>query len=163
NHTRHLALDRLEQEAKERGANAVVDVLTHIIPFGPGVKEMLMVGTASHNPVLGEHAQPVTSELTGEELRNLTQLGYPPGRLVLGPSVFSLGIAGSFRTFFRSFQRGEINEVTRLIYGARENCLEHLERDAQAAQADHVLGIKVYVYEISSSFVEVMAIGTAVR
>src|SRR5438309_2338173 len=53
NHTRHLALERLEKEAHERGANAVVDIQTHIIPFGPGVSEMLMVGTASHNPVLG--------------------------------------------------------------------------------------------------------------
>jgi uncharacterized protein YbjQ (UPF0145 family) len=35
NHTRHLALERLEQEAHERGANAVVDIITHIIPFGP--------------------------------------------------------------------------------------------------------------------------------
>ena len=45
NHTRHLALQRLEQEARERGANAVVDIITRIKPFGPGVSEMLMVGT----------------------------------------------------------------------------------------------------------------------
>src|SRR5205807_2779257 len=65
NHTRHLALERLEKEAHERGVNAVVDIQTHIIPFGPGVSEMLMVGTASHNPVLGAVDPPVTSELTG--------------------------------------------------------------------------------------------------
>src|SRR5262245_21847597 len=70
NHTRRLALERLEHEAKDRGANAVVDIITKIVPFGPGVKEMLMVGTASHNPVLGDPETPVTSELTGEELWN---------------------------------------------------------------------------------------------
>src|SRR5262249_60698599 len=49
NHTRHLALERLEHEARERGANAVVDIKTEILPFGAGVREMLMVGTASHH------------------------------------------------------------------------------------------------------------------
>src|SRR5438445_7906280 len=87
NHTRHLALERLEKEAHERGANAVVDITTRILPFGTGVREMLMVGTASFNPVLGKLDRPVTSELTGEELWNLTQRGYAPLRLVLGASV----------------------------------------------------------------------------
>src|SRR6266851_4173782 len=59
-----------KQEARDRGANAVVDIITRVLPFGPGVREMLMVGTASHNPVLGETKDPVTSELTGEELWN---------------------------------------------------------------------------------------------
>src|SRR5262249_54873379 len=36
NHTRHLALERLEVEAAERGCNAVVDVITRILPLGPG-------------------------------------------------------------------------------------------------------------------------------
>src|SRR5262249_5348374 len=121
NHTRHLALERLEQEAKERGANAVVDILTHILPFGPGVTEMLMGGTAPHNPVLGEPQMPVTSELTGEELWNLAKLGYAPLRLVLGTSVYALGVAGGISSFLRSFARGEVNAVTRLIYEAREN------------------------------------------
>jgi uncharacterized protein YbjQ (UPF0145 family) len=163
NHIRHLALERLEQEAKERGANAVVDIITHILPFGPGVKEMLMVGTASHNPALGNPEVPVTSELTGEELWNLAQLGYAPLRLLLGTSVYALGVAGGIKTFFRSFQRGEVNAVTRLIYEARENCLHHIEHEAKALKADSVIGTKLYIYEIGSSFVEVMAIGTAIR
>jgi hypothetical protein len=92
NHTRHLALERLEREALERGANAVVDIHTKILPIGVGAREMLMVGTASFNPVLGKGPRPVTSELTGEELWNLTQIGYhlaAPART----SVYSLGIS----------------------------------------------------------------------
>ena len=54
NHTRHLALERLEDEAAERGCNAVVDIITRILPFGVGVREMLMVGTGSYNPALGQ-------------------------------------------------------------------------------------------------------------
>ena len=106
NHTRHLALERLEAEAAERGCNAVVDIITKIIPFGPGVREMLMVGTGSYNPALGQPKVPVTSELTGEELWNLTQLGYAPVRLLLGTSVYALGFAGGVSAFFRSFGGG---------------------------------------------------------
>src|SRR5207248_7795872 len=131
NHTRHLALERLEKEAQERGANAVIDINTRIMPFGPGVREMLMVGTASHNPALGQPEKPVTSELTGEELWNLTQMGYAPLRLLLGTSVYALGFAGGFTAFFRSFARGEIDEVTRLVYDARENCLDHIRLEAE--------------------------------
>jgi uncharacterized protein YbjQ (UPF0145 family) len=163
NHTRHLALERLEQEASERGANAVVDIHTHILPFGTGIREMLMVGTASHNPVLGKPEKPVTSELTGEELWNLTKLGYAPLRLLLGTSVYALGLTGGIGAFFRSFGRGEIDSVTRLIYEARENCLEHIHKEAEELKADGVIGIKLFIYELGSGFVEVMAIGTAIK
>ena len=163
NHTRHLALERLEAEAAERGCNAVVDIITRIIPFGPGVREMLMVGTGSHNPMLGQPKVPYTSELTGEELWNLTKLGYAPLRLVLGTSVYALGFAGRCRAFFRSFSRGEVDEVTRMVYDARENALNHIRIEAEELKADGVIGIKLFIHEIGAGLVEVMAIGTAIR
>jgi uncharacterized protein YbjQ (UPF0145 family) len=163
NHTRHLALERLEAEAAQRGANAVVDITTRILPFGPGVREMLMVGTASFNPALGQVAKPVTSELTGEELWNLTNLGYEPVRLMLGSSVYALGVGGGLATFFKSFARGEVNEMTRLVYAARENALEHIHREATTLQADGIIGVKIFIYEVGGGMVEVMAIGTAIK
>jgi uncharacterized protein YbjQ (UPF0145 family) len=163
NHTRHLALERLEAEAAERGCNAVVDIITRIIPFGPGVREMLMVGTGSWNPHLGQPKTPYTSELTGEELWNLTRMGYAPLRLLLGTSVYALGFAGGFSAFFRSFARGEVDEVTRLVYDARENCLDHIRLEAEELRADGVIGIKIFIHEIGVGLVEVMAIGTAIR
>jgi uncharacterized protein YbjQ (UPF0145 family) len=163
NHTRHLALERLEAEAAERGCNAVVDIITRIIPFGPGVREMLMVGTGSFNPALGHPKVPYTSELTGEELWNLTQLGFAPRRLLLGTSVYALGLAGGFTAFFRSFARGEVNEVTRLVYDARENCLEHIRREAEELKVDAVIGVKIFINELGAGLVEVMAIGTGIK
>jgi uncharacterized protein YbjQ (UPF0145 family) len=163
NHTRHLALERLENEARERGANAVVDIYTHVLPIGAGAREMLMVGTASHHPAFGQPDRPVTSELTGEELWNLARLGYGPLRLLLGTSVYSLGFAQGIGAFFKGLSRGEVNSVTQLIYQARANCLEHIHTEANAIGADLVIGIKVFIYEIGSSFVEVMAIGTAIK
>ena len=163
NHTRHLALERLEAEAAERGCNAVVDITTKIMPFGTGVREMMKVGTGSFNEVLGHPKVPYTSELTGEELWNLTQLGYAPLRLVLGTSVYALGFAGGVSAFFQSFGRGEIDEVTRLVYDARENCLDHIRIEAEELKVDGVIGIKIFIHEIGAGLVEVMAIGTAIR
>jgi uncharacterized protein YbjQ (UPF0145 family) len=163
NHTRHLALERLEKEAAERGANAVVDIHTHILPLGAGACEMLMVGTASHHTAFGQPSRPVTSELTGEELWNLARMGYAPLRLLLGTSVYSLGFARGVGAFFKQMSRGEVGSITQLIYEARANCLAHIEAEAQSIGADAVIGIKVFIYEIGSSFVEVMAIGTAVK
>ena len=163
NHTRHLALERIEAEAAQRGANAVVDITTRILSFGPGVREMLMVGTASNNPALGKLDKPVTSELTGEELWNLTQLGYMPVRLVLGSSIYALGLGGGIKALFNSLARGEVTSITRLVYEARENCLDHIRRDAETLRADLIIGVKVYIYEMSGGLVEVLAIGTAIR
>ncbi len=163
NHTRHLALTRLEQEAYNLGCNAVVDINTKILSFGVGVSEMLMVGTGSYNPTLGQLPRPLTSELTGEELWNLTQMGYAPLRLVMGTSVYSLGIIGGITAAFRSLRRGEIPEMTRLVYEARENCLGLIRKEAEELKADGVLGIKLFVYDIGSGLIEIMAIGTAIR
>jgi len=124
---------------------------------------MLMVGTASHNPALGNPDRPVTSELTGEELWNLAQLGYGPMRLLLGTSVYSIGFARGIGAMFQGLSRGEVTSITQLIYEARTNCLEHINREAKEIGANGVIGIKVFIYEIGSSLVEVMAIGTAIK
>lgn len=163
NKTRHLALERLEHEALQRGCNSVCDVVTKIIPFGLTTREMLMVGTGSYNPVLGQPKRPYTSELTGDELWNLTKLGYAPLRLVLATSVYALGLAGGISAFFQSFARGEIDEVTRMIYDARENCVHLIRHEAEELGADGVLGVKLHIHEIGSGLIEVMAIGTAIK
>ena len=59
--------------------------------------------------------------------------------------------------------RGEIRELTTLIYEAREEALKHIARDAERCNADEVLGIKTYVYNLGSGIIEFLAIGTAVK
>lgn len=164
NKTRHLALQRITAEAVSAGANAVVGINTSIIPF-QGMQEMVMIGTAARHPLLPpEYDQtPITSDLTNEEMWNLVHMGYMPLQLVLGVSVYSLGFVGGIKAAFKSFVRGEINELTTLIYEARENAVAHLTRDADACGADDVVGIKTYVYQVGSGMIEFMAIGTAVK
>src|SRR5262249_54305167 len=155
NRTRHLALQRICADAQSVGANAVVGIETSIIPFR-GMQEMVMIGTASHHDGLPAAAasapprpgmpamggpMPVTSDLTCEEMWNLCHLGYMPVRLLLGCSVYSLGLVGGIAAAFRSFVRGEITELSKLIYEARHNALARIAAEAEACGADDVVGI----------------------
>jgi uncharacterized protein YbjQ (UPF0145 family) len=167
NGIRHLALQRMKMEAAAIGANAVVDVDVDIRPFGPGVVELLMTGTAAHHPRLmqGQVApeQVVTSELTGEELWNFARIGYAPVELVMATSVYSIGVAGSIGTLFSGLSKGELKELTELVYRARENCLEHMRQEAARLGAERVIGARLHIRELSAGLIEVVAIGTAAR
>jgi len=90
-------------------------------------------------------------------------LGYAPMKLLLGTSVYSLGFIGGITSFVKSFVRGEINELTRLVYAARENALSIMNEEAKAIGADDVVGVKTYVYQLGNGLVEFLAIGTAVK
>ncbi len=164
NETRHHALDRLVTHAKAVRANAVVGVRTNVLHFA-GFHEMFMAGTAAYHPQLPPEFQsaPVTSDLTGEELWGMTQLGYMPIKLLISTSVYSLGAIGGIKAAFRSFVKGEIGDLTTLIYDAREHVFDRMKREAAAVGAEEVVGIKTYIIELGSSLVEIFAVGTAVR
>jgi uncharacterized protein YbjQ (UPF0145 family) len=163
NHTRHLALERIVAQAQAVGANAVIGIETRVLPF-QGVHEMMMMGTASHNDKLppAHDAQPLTSDLTCEEMWNLTNLGYYPLKLLLGTAVYSLGIVGGLKALFKSFSRGEIHDLTSLIYDAREHAIGLISDEAKAIGADDVVGIKTHIHEFGG-LIEFMAIGTAIK
>lgn len=167
NDVRHLALQRLKEEAAAAGANAVVDTRIEMLPYGPGTVELLLTGTASFNPAFSSGrvtaAQVVTSELSGEELWNLASLGYIPHQIVMATSVYSLGVASSVGALLRSVKRGELPEVTKLVYEARENCLELVRKEAIEIGADRVMSTRLEIREIGPGLIELVAIGTAVK
>jgi uncharacterized protein YbjQ (UPF0145 family) len=167
NRIRHLALFRLRREAASIGANAVVDVRIDLRPFGSGVVELLMTGTASHHPAFradsGDPSTVVTSELTGAEIFSLAQLGLAPVQLVMATSVYSLGVVGGIGASFAALAKGELTELTQLVYGARENCLSLLRAEAESVGAEQVIGNRLQIRELSPGLIEVVALGTAVR
>jgi uncharacterized protein YbjQ (UPF0145 family) len=168
NTTRNLALERLTLEAANKGANSVVGIRTSILPIGAsGVQEMVMIGTASRHQSVTDIAAVVngvtTSDLTAEETWNIAKMGYAPLKLVLGTSVYSMGLAGGIKASLRNFVKGEIKELSQLIYDARENSLQKVKAQAQAIGADDVLGIKTYIYNLGNGVIEFLAIGTAVK
>lgn len=168
NVTRNLALERITAEAKSKNANSVIGIRTTILPVGvSGVQEMVMIGTASYNPNIQSAADMVggviTSDLTAEETWNVSKMGYVPLRMVLGTSVFSLGLAGGIKATLRNLVKGEVSVLSELIYGAREQSLKKIQDQAAQIGADDVLGIKTYIYDIGNGVIEFLAIGTAVK
>jgi uncharacterized protein YbjQ (UPF0145 family) len=164
NETRHHALERLVTHAKAVGANSVVGVRTNVLHFA-GFHEMYMSGTAAFHPALpaDTRASPVTSDMTGEELWGMTQLGYMPIKVLISTSVYSLGAIGGIKAAFQSLVRGELGDLTTLIYDAREQVFDRLKSEAAAMGAEEVVGIKTYIVELGSSLVEIFAVGTAIR
>lgn len=164
NATRHHALERAVNEARRAGANAVVGIRTSVMQF-KGAHEMLMAGTAALNPALPAQAlaDPVTSDLTGEELWSLTAMGLAPVKLLMSTSVYSLGAIGSFKSMFKGFVKGEISDLTTLVYDAREHVFDRIEQEAAQLGADQVVGLKTYIVEIGAGLIEFVAIGTAVK
>jgi uncharacterized protein YbjQ (UPF0145 family) len=160
--TRHLALQRIIDDAKRFGANAVIGIKTSIAPL-MGAQEMMMVGTASHHPLLAGNTEPITSDMTNEEMWNMINIGYMPVRLVMGVSVYSLGFTGGIGAFFQSLGGGEVSGLTEILYEAREKALERIEMEAERYGADEVVGVKTKVYDLGGGLVEFMAIGTAVK
>lgn len=168
NVTRNLALQRIVDEAKTKNANSVVGIRTTILPVGvTGVQEMVMIGTASYNQQIQAAADIVggvtTSDLTAEEMWNVAKMGYAPIKLILGTSVYSLGLVGGLKASIRNFVKGEITVLSELIYGAREESLKRVRQQATEVGADDVLGIKTYIYDLGSGLIEFLAIGTAVK
>jgi uncharacterized protein YbjQ (UPF0145 family) len=164
NDTRHRALFRITEEARRKGANAVVGIRTTILPLN-GMQEMVMIGTASRHPGLPEECResPITSDLTCEEMWNVVRMGYMPVQLVLGVSVYSIGFVGGLTAGFRALVRGEIEQMSTLLYEARDNAIRRIRADAELCGADDVVGIKTYVYNLGGGIIEFMAIGTAVK
>ena len=164
NATRHHALDRVVGEARKVGANAVVGIRTNVMRFN-GAHEMFMAGTASTHAALPVQfsSDPVTSDLTGEELWSLTAMGLAPLKLLMSTSVYSLGAIGSLKSMFKGFIKGEISDLTTLVYDAREHVFDRIEQEAAQLGADQVVGVKTYIVEIGSGLIEFVAVGTAVR
>ena len=161
--TRHLALARITEEAKTVKANAVIGIKTSITSL-LGTQEMIMIGTASSHPALANFSQePVTSDMTNEELWNLVNIGYLPIKLVMGVSVYSLGLASGIGAFFKSLVGGKIDTLTEMLYEARQKAFERIQLDAQNCGADEVVGVKTYVYNLGGGLVEFLVIGTAIK
>jgi uncharacterized protein YbjQ (UPF0145 family) len=161
--TRHLALTRIKQEARALKANAVIGIETSIMPL-MGVQEMMMIGTASsHDSLKAYSDDPVTCDMTNEELWNMVNLGYLPIQLVMGVSVYSLGFTSGIMAGLKSLAGGQVEGLTEVLYEAREKALERIEKAADDCGADEVIGIKTRVYDLGGGLVEFMVIGTAVK
>ena len=105
-----------------------------------------------------------TSDLSGQEFWLVNDAGFQVLGLVLGNCVYSMGAMRNWLSGFKANFKGEIKEVTQLMYDARELALQRMQVEADALGADTVVGVDIKIeYLHNDEWMEVTATGTAVR
>ena len=105
-----------------------------------------------------------TSALSGQEFWLVVDKGYIPLGLVLGNCVYSMGSLTGWMANIKGSFRGEVSDVSKLMYEAREIALKRMEAEADALGADGVVGVDLKIeYLHSGEWMEVTAVGTAIK
>src|SRR5437660_466621 len=100
--------------------------------------------------------------MSGNEIYCLSKKGFIPGEIVVGNSVFSLGLGGWLGSVGRTLAGGEVEGVTSLISEGRHAAISRMEAEAQKHGAAGITGVLSEVKTLAG-YTEFLAQGTAVR
>jgi uncharacterized protein YbjQ (UPF0145 family) len=151
NEVRRLALNRMELEAREAGADAVVGVQLRTTrhDWAEGAIEYAVLGTAVKRAGAATDGQPVMTELSVGDYAKLVNAGVEPLGIVAWTSVFFVadsremqmmgGLGG--RMMFSENQ--ELTAYTQGVYGAREHVMERVGYQAQQHGASGIVGMRI--------------------
>jgi uncharacterized protein YbjQ (UPF0145 family) len=92
----------------------------------------------------------------------LLDRGYMPIGLVVGNSVYSMGFVGGLGSSPKGMPKGEIPQITELMYNAREMAIGRMKEEAAKMGADGVVEVKLNVIPMGN-WMEITAIGTAIK
>lgn len=101
-----------------------------------------------------------TSDLSVNELTLIRKAGFSPLGMVMGSSVYHVGIQ-----LPRQFQSQELEVITQAMYTARELAMTRMEEEADVLGADGIVGVRLVVGGLAwgENLVEFQAIGTAIK
>ena len=101
-----------------------------------------------------------TSDLSVNEFLLVNQAGFEPLGLVVGSSIYHIGIQ---MTGWRKSQ--EMNVLSQAMYEARQLAMTRMEEEADALDADGVVGVRLDIgrYDWGENMAEFIDIGTAVK
>jgi uncharacterized protein YbjQ (UPF0145 family) len=140
-HARELAMDRMEEEAHQLGADGIVGVRLEVNhkEWGTHLAEFVTIGTAiAHrndtHRYKNKHGCPFTSDLSGHR----------PLGMVMGNCVYHIA-AQSFGSFMRNFsQNTELTPYTQALYDSREPAMERMQKEAEDLGAKGVVGANIH-------------------
>jgi uncharacterized protein YbjQ (UPF0145 family) len=170
-HSRELAMTRMEEEADALGADGIVGVrlTVNLHAWGDHVAEFLAIGTAVHHRGGGDwrthDKKPFTSDLTGQDFWTLIRAGYRPLGFVMGNCVYHIAHRGLMAWLSSTARNMELPNYTQALYDARELAMERMQAEAEALQAEGIVGVIVDESNHSwgSHMLEFAAYGTAVK
>ena len=164
--SRELAMERMEAEAEELGADGIVAVrLTVAVhAWGTNIIEFLAIGTAvrhaeSNGAYRTTDGKPFTSDLSGQDFWTILNAGYRPLGFVMGNCVYYVGPPGQGMA-----QDGELRGPTQALYDSRELAMERMQFEAESLKAEGIVGVTVDEtnHTWGPTVLEFSAVGTAV-
>jgi len=101
-----------------------------------------------------------TSDLSVNEFLLVKEAGFDPVGLVVGSSIFHIGLQVAGPTKSR-----ELDVLSQAMYSARHQAMTRMEEEADQLGADGIVGVRLDVgrYEWGPNMAEFIAIGTAVK
>jgi uncharacterized protein YbjQ (UPF0145 family) len=151
NEARRLAVDRLEQEARLAGADAVVGVRLErgAYDWAAGLLEFVVTGTAvvsERYAVRADDGRPLLSNLSGSEFAALFRHGWSPVGLVAGTTVCYIYAGwrqqGSTSWLRSRWTNQELPDFTRGLYDARTQAMLRVTRQAHELGAQGIVGVR---------------------
>nr|WP_296071084.1 heavy metal-binding domain-containing protein [uncultured Actinoplanes sp.] len=127
-------------------------------PDALGVPDDAMRRLAQMRP--GQPTSLFTSDLSVNEFLLVREAGFRPLGLVLGSSIYHVGIQ-----FGRWSQNRELDQLSQAMYHARDLAMTRMEAEAHALGADGIVGVRLDIEfkEFGNDLAEFIAIGTAVK
>ena len=164
--SRELAMERMEAEADELGADGIVAMrlTVSVHAWGTNIIEFLAIGTAvRHIEAQGSYrtanGKPFTSDLSGQDFWTILNAGYRPLGFVMGNCVYYVGPPAQ-----QSAQNGELSGPTQALYDSRELAMERMQAEAEGLNAEGIVGVLVDEtnHTWGPTVLEFSAVGTAV-
>ncbi|HTI13012.1 MAG TPA: heavy metal-binding domain-containing protein [Dictyobacter sp.] len=114
--------------------------------------------TAMHHD--SQHRGLFTSDLSVNEFLLVREAGFDPVGLVVGSSIYHIGYQRANWN-----QNQEMGVLTQAMYHARELAMTRMEEEAEALDADGIVGVRLEVtrHEWGEALAEFVAIGTAIK
>src|SRR4249920_3636714 len=148
-HARELAMTRMEEEADQLGADGIVGVRLDIgrYEWGQDMAEFIAIGTAIKHRGGELHrapnGRPFTSDLSGQDFWTLLRTGHRPVGMVMGSCVYHVAHRGMMQSFKQMGQNVELPNFTQALYDARELAMERMQAEAEALEAEGVVGVQL--------------------
>ncbi len=167
---RELAMNRMEAEADELGADGVGGVRLDVnyYEWGSDAAEFIAMGTAvkaeNGQSYRNKAGKPFTSDLSGQDFWTIMQTGHVPQGLVLGNCVYHIAHRGLAQTLGSVGQNVELPNFTQALYDARELAMTRMQDEAQELGASGIVGVRLEEksHQWGSHTIEFLALGTAV-
>src|SRR5438105_1663170 len=105
---------------------------------------------------------PIMTGLSGNEIYCLHLKGYKPGDLVIGNSVYSLGLLGGLGAGFQGMVGGEVTQVTNIIHEGRQQSYDRMLKEAQERGGLGITGMTSELKHFQGN-IEFISVGSCVH